>query len=314
LNLKNNTGSITPTTRTTPSSSLSGPRSIQNNRRHTISQPKTPDGIIRLTPNQIAILKPRGPPPISPYGILHTPTSPTRQQQQQNTPRTKPIGPPNTTSSGPTTVSSTSIRRPPPRGPIPNGPPPSRTPRIQSPIASARENIQNSNHHNSSNNTSPPRTKHGPLSPSEWSTMYKNQFSPSIQNPTNHNNFTERAKQQIQQTTPHNSNNNIPTDIRELGPPPSTVKTYSTPFTRNKMKFFGKFILTIMSGKNLKAGQGIMGKANPYVRIKIGHSEVMTEVHTEGGKNPVSTSMNSTFFISYFLFMFIYCFDDKEWN
>ncbi len=307
LNLKNSSAeSKTPikSTATATPSSLSGPRNIHNNRRHTISQPKTPDGITRLTPNQISRLKPRGPPPISPYGILHTPTSSTRQQQQeqQNTPRVNPRGPPNSTSSGPTTISSAtndSIRRPPPRGPIPNGPPPSRTPRIQSPITSARNNNQFTNHHSSSNNNnSPPRTKHGPLSPSEWSTIYKNQFSPSIQTPTNHKNVNGRPKtplsnqQQIRQATPYTSNNannaNIPTNIRELGPPPSTVKTYSTPFTRNKMKFFGKFILTIMSGKNLKAGQGIMGKANPYVRIKIGHKEVMTEVHTEGGKNPVS--------------------------
>lgn len=43
-----------------------------------------------------------------------------------------------------------------------------------------------------------------------------------------------------------------------------------------------------MRGKNLTAGQGTFGRANPFVKIKIGHLEVMTEAHIEGGKNPVS--------------------------
>ena len=79
----------------------------------------------------------------------------------------------------------------------------------------------------------------------------------------------------------------IPTDISQLGPPPSDVKSYAPPFSRNKLKIFGKLVMTVMRGKNLKAGQGTFGRANPYVRIKVGHKEVMTQVHTEGGKNPV---------------------------
>jgi hypothetical protein len=106
---------------------------------------------------------------------------------------------------------------------------------------------------------------------------------------------TYTPKSNIGPRTPHTNRSNltskqtkIPTDISHLGPPPADVKTYAPPFNRNPMKIFGKLVMTIMQGNNLKAGQGTFGRANPFVRITIGHKEVVTEAHTEGGKNPVS--------------------------
>ena len=80
----------------------------------------------------------------------------------------------------------------------------------------------------------------------------------------------------------------FPTDISQLGPPPSDVKSFAPPFSRNPVKIFGKLMITIMRGKNLKAGQGTFGRANPFVKIKMGQIVVTTEPHVEGGKNPVS--------------------------
>jgi len=79
----------------------------------------------------------------------------------------------------------------------------------------------------------------------------------------------------------------IPTNISQLGPPPAEVVSYAPPFSLDQMKPFGKLVFTLVRGKSLKAGQGAFGRANPFVKIKIGNKEMSTEVHTEGGKNPV---------------------------
>lgn len=66
-------------------------------------------------------MRPRGPPPTSPYGMMHTP--PSRHGAVMNTP-TSQRGPPG---SGPMPMDSSGMRGkrgPPPRGPIPKGPPP----------------------------------------------------------------------------------------------------------------------------------------------------------------------------------------------
>ncbi len=85
-------------------------------RRHSINQPSGPPGRIR----------PRGPPPTSPYGMINTP--PSRHGSSMNMPASQrgPMPP----GSGPLQMSSrtgemTNRRGPPPRrGPIPRGPPP----------------------------------------------------------------------------------------------------------------------------------------------------------------------------------------------
>jgi hypothetical protein len=129
------------------------------------------------------------------------------------------------------------------------------------------------------------------MTPSAWSQASNDQ----VQNPQQTSKYPPKGgigprTPLPNQTAPGPGRGNmpVPTDISQLGPPPSDVKTYAPPFSRNQLKIFGKLIMTVVRAKNLKAGQGTFGRANPYVRIKIGHNEVMTEAHTEGGKNPVS--------------------------
>ena len=126
------------------------------------------------------------------------------------------------------------------------------------------------------------------MTPSAWSNEPSNQIKTPLRTPI-------ATPKGIGPRTPMTTNQiqstkkvAIPTDISQLGPPPANVKSYAPPFSRNPMKKFGKLLLIVMRGKNLKAGQGTFGRANPYVRIKIGQNEVTTEAHTEGGKNPVS--------------------------
>jgi len=44
--------------------------------------------------------------------------------------------------------------------------------------------------------------------------------------------------------------------------------------------------VNIIKGLNLKAGQGVFGRADPYVKIKLGDNEFITKPHKNGGKNP----------------------------
>ena len=46
----------------------------------------------------------------------------------------------------------------------------------------------------------------------------------------------------------------------------------------------------MLKGINLKAGQGVFGRADPYVKIKVGNKEVATNPHMDGGRNPVCRS------------------------
>jgi len=91
--------------------------------------------------------------------------------------------------------------------------------------------------------------------------------------------------------SPHHTH--IPTpavarkDMVQLGLPPSDVMSHAPPFSLAPQKPFGKFEIIIVRGKNLKAGQGVFGRANPYVKINLGDSKAMTKPDTQGGKNPV---------------------------
>jgi hypothetical protein len=49
-------------------------------------------------------------------------------------------------------------------------------------------------------------------------------------------------------------------------------------------------VLKIIKGVNLKAGQGVFGRADPYVILKLGNVNYRTGTHQNGGKNPVSES------------------------
>lgn len=50
---------------------------------------------------------------------------------------------------------------------------------------------------------------------------------------------------------------------------------------------FGKLTIRCIKGVELKAGQTMMVKADPYVKLTIGSQTFQTKAHANGGKNPV---------------------------
>ena len=76
--------------------------------------------------------------------------------------------------------------------------------------------------------------------------------------------------------------------LRPIGPPPSTITSHAPSLTLKEMKPFGRLTLELLGGKNLKAGQGVFGRADPFVKIKLNGYEKQTKIHAQGGKNPVS--------------------------
>jgi len=70
------------------------------------------------------------------------------------------------------------------------------------------------------------------------------------------------------------------------GPPPE-ILTYNPPFNHTQRQPFGKLTITCVKATNLKAGQGVFGRADPYVKITVGDGVKTTQVNGQGGKNPV---------------------------
>ena len=50
---------------------------------------------------------------------------------------------------------------------------------------------------------------------------------------------------------------------------------------------FGRLLVKCLRGIELKAGQGMFGKADPYCRLRIGIQEFTTKHNPGGGKNPI---------------------------
>lgn len=75
-----------------------------------------------------------------------------------------------------------------------------------------------------------------------------------------------------------------------LGKPPPHIHSQAPTITPQPQRPFGKLVITIVKGLNLKAGQGVFGRADPYVKLKLGDAEFSTNPHKSGGKNPVSIS------------------------
>ncbi len=88
-----------------------------------------------------------------------------------------------------------------------------------------------------------------------------------------------------------------------LGKPPPHIHSQTPPISVQPQHAFGKLVVGIIKGLNLKAGQGVFGRADPYVKLKIGDTEFTTSCHKDGGKNPVSFVFslygccNSSFFV-----------------
>ena len=79
-------------------------------------------------------------------------------------------------------------------------------------------------------------------------------------------------------------------DTRLSQPPLSTTggSVGQVPTMRDGSKYpFGKMTITFLKGLNLKAGQGVFGRADPYLKVRIGHQVHTTQPHLSGGKNPV---------------------------
>ncbi|GMI09894.1 hypothetical protein TrVE_jg13454 [Triparma verrucosa] len=55
----------------------------------------------------------------------------------------------------------------------------------------------------------------------------------------------------------------------------------------NAVAKFGNLIVKVVKGVDIKTGQGMFGKADPYAKLKIGSQENQTKPHVQGGKNPV---------------------------
>ena len=72
-----------------------------------------------------------------------------------------------------------------------------------------------------------------------------------------------------------------------IGKPPPHIHSQAPPIAPQPQHAFGKLVVTIVRGLNLKAGQGVFGRADPYVKLRLGDNEVSTNPHKNGGKNPV---------------------------
>jgi Ca2+-binding EF-hand superfamily protein len=80
--------------------------------------------------------------------------------------------------------------------------------------------------------------------------------------------------------------NNKQIHTSPLGKPPPHLSSQTPPMKPQPNHPFGKLIVTVIKGVNLKAGQGVFGRADPFVRLKLGDKAVTTNSHKSGGKNP----------------------------
>jgi len=256
-------------------------------------------------PGNMGITRSRGAPPSSPYGMMGMQTPPS-YMTAQTPPGSMMRGPPgqNMGMSPGRVMPGTMRRGPPPRGPPPRGPPPNGPPQRFPP------GMTGTMHQMSDNNVShmpqqfpggrnppshPQEMNAGPATPSGWSrpngTSREELSTPGGHSASSRSQGHARfnsVEGMGQRTGELNKNPyKVPTDISQLGPPPDDVVSYAPSFSLAPAKPFGKLVMTIVRGKSLKAGQGVFGRANPFVKIKLGEKIVSTEVHTEGGKNPV---------------------------
>ena len=67
------------------------------------------------------------------------------------------------------------------------------------------------------------------------------------------------------------------------GPPQNVIPPPQAPAPPK----FGRLSVKCLRGVDLKAGQGMFGKADPYTKLRIGTQEFMTKPNQGGGKNPI---------------------------
>lgn len=83
-----------------------------------------------------------------------------------------------------------------------------------------------------------------------------------------------------------------------LGKPPSHNPSAAPPIRPLPQHPFGKLVLNILKGVNLKAGQGVFGRADPYSALKVGSTEFRTKPHRKVGKKLLSVTLNDSVFSS----------------
>lgn len=74
---------------------------------------------------------------------------------------------------------------------------------------------------------------------------------------------------------------------RALPPPSGTGPQTVAPPTAPPAPKFGRLTVKCLRGVDLKAGQGMFGKADPYARLRVGTQEFATKPNAGGGKNPI---------------------------
>ena len=106
-----------------------------------------------------------------------------------------------------------------------------------------------------------------------------NQFQMPLMTPI----FARTTEQAITLTsTKTPMTQNRPSLPSPIGKPPPHVHSQAQKITPQPQLEYGKLVIRILNGINLKGGQ------DPYVRIKLGNSEATTNPHMDGGRNPVS--------------------------
>ena len=69
-------------------------------------------------------------------------------------------------------------------------------------------------------------------------------------------------------------------------PPPIGIMVHKPPMEAPPREPFGILTITIVKAKNLKAGYGPLGKASPFVKLKIGEKEHKSNSAYQEGRNP----------------------------
>ena len=95
---------------------------------------------------------------------------------------------------------------------------------------------------------------------------------------------SKAVDQQKHQSSASSTTLDIP--AKPPGRPPPHIHSQIPHISPQPQHAFGKLVITIIKGLNLKAGQGVFGRADPYVKLRIGDNEFTTSTHKNGGKNP----------------------------
>ena len=78
-----------------------------------------------------------------------------------------------------------------------------------------------------------------------------------------------------------------PAPPRAPAPPSSVPPQLIAPPSAPAPPKFGRLVVKCLRGVDLKAGQGMFGKADPYAKLRIGTQEFSTKPNPGGGKNPI---------------------------